>query len=394
MVNRKRLLLASFAAALVLLGRAAHADDLPPNAPPPPAASDPPTAPPTAPVPALHHAPRVTARLAEEITIDAVIDRPDQLKRALLVFHGGGTHGEVQFERSSAGKLGYVAIIPATAVRPGLAYAIELETTSGEHLPAFATRATPHPVTVLDSPADREEAALLTRLKGRRSVVHTSAEYSNFGSLTTTVPGAPASPSGAARAPQERTLRDEYYRIEGSYTYRLLGTISEFGIRVGVVRGQSVVPRSVVPGEFDPARYEVGLNYGAPRVRLRAQPWLHFEGELLTSVTEVGFSVGGGGAVLLGDAYGSKLVVGFESIQVFGSRGYSRLDLVASSRLMLSPIIEVTNMPHADRAGVRLLGEAAVDLGAGFHAEARGGYQARTFNQGGPTLGGGLGYAF
>jgi hypothetical protein len=394
MVIQQRLLVASFAAALVLLGRAAHADDAPASAPTPPAASAPaasaPAATPvTAPVPALHHAPHVTARLAEDITIDAVIDRPDQLKRALLVFQGGGAQGEVQFERSSAGKLGYVAVIPASAVRPDLAYAIELETTSGERLPAFATRATPHPVTVLDSPADREEAALMTRLKGRRSVVQTSAEYANFGSLTTIVPGAPASASGPARTPQERTVRDEYYRVEGSYTYRLLGTISEFGLRVGVVRGQSVVP-----GEIDPAKYEVGLNYGAPRVRLRATPWLHFEGELLTSVTEVGFSVGGGGAVLLGDAYGSKLVLGFESIQVFGSRGYSRLDLVASSRLMLSPIIEVTNMPHADTAGVRLLGEAAVDLGAGFRAEARGGYQARTFNQGGPTLGGGLGYAF
>jgi hypothetical protein len=346
-------------------------------------------APPSAaPVPALHHAPRVTARLAEDITIDAVIDRPDQLKRALLVFRGGGTQGEVDFERSSA-VLGYVAVIPAAAVRADLAYSIELETTSGERLPVFATRALPHPVTVLDTPQDREEAALLARLKGRRSVVQSSGEYANFGSLTTIVPATPATGGRPGTPQQQRTVRDEYYRIEGSYTYRLLGTISEFGIRAGVVRG-----RSVVPGEIDPAKYEVGLNYGAPRVRLRAEPWLHFEGELLTSVTEVGFSVGGGGAVLLGDPYGSKLVLGFESIQVFGSRGYSRLDVVASSRVIVSPIIEVTNMPHADTAGVRLLGEAAVDVGAGFRVDVRGGYQARSFNQGGPTLGGGLGYAF
>ena len=368
MVTSKRLALSSITCALLLLTRAAHADE-------PPA-------------PALHHAPQVTARLAEDITIEAVVDRPDRLKRALLIFRGGGTQGEVDFERSSAGRLGYVAVIPAIAVRPDLAYAIELETTTGERVAAFASRAAPHDVTVLDTPQDRREAALLARLQGRRSVVQTSGEYANFGSATTTVPGTTA-PGTAPTTPQQRSVRDEFYRIEGSYTYRLLGTIAEFGLRAGVVRG-----RSLVPGEVDPSKYEVGLNYGAPRVRVRAEDWLHFEGELLTSVTEVGFSVGGGGAILLGDPYGSKVTLGLEGIQVFGARGYTRLDLVANSRLVLAPIIEVTTMPHADVAGVRLLGEACIDLGAGFRVDVRGGYQARQFNQGGPTLGGGLAYAF
>ncbi|HSO32850.1 MAG TPA: hypothetical protein VLT33_10040 [Labilithrix sp.] len=318
-------------------------------------------------VPALHHAPIVTAHVSDELSIPARIDRPDRMRRALLVFRGGGTQGEVEFERSSRGDLGYVAVIPATAVRGDLTYAIELETTTGEHLPVFATRSDPHHVTILDSPEDRREAALLARLKGRRSIVQSSGEYATFG-------------NGGA---------DQFYRVEGGYTYRLLGTISEFGLRAGVVRG-----RSLVPGETDPSKNEVGLNYGAPRVRLRVEDWLHVEGELLTSVTEVGFSVGGGGAVLLGDAYGSKLVLGFEGIQVFGARGYSRLDLAASSRVLVSPIIEVTTMPHADRAGVRLLGEVGVDLGQGFRLDVRGGYQARTFDLGGPTLGGGLAYAF
>jgi hypothetical protein len=267
-------------------------------------------------------------------------------------------------------------------------YSIEIETTTGEQVPVFATRAAPHRVTVLDTPTDRREAELLTRLHGRRSVVQASSEYASFGSTTATVP-AVAGPGGVPLPPTTRTVPDMFYRVEGSYTYRLLGTVSEFGLRAGVVRGQSLVR-----GETDPSKYEVGLNYGAPRIRVRAEDWLHVEGELLTSVTEVGFAVGGGGALLLGDAYGSKLVVGMEGIQVFGVRGYTRLDLVANSRLMLAPIIEVTTMPHADAAGVRLLGEAAIDLGAGIRADLRAGYQARRFDQGGPTLGGGLAYAF
>jgi hypothetical protein len=370
MVTSKPLSLVLLAVAL-LLARPAHAD-----APAP--------APASAPAPALHHAPQVTARGAEDITIGAVVDRPDRVKRALLVFAGGGTHGEVEFARSSQGELGYVAIIPATAVRGDLAYSIELETTTGEQLPVFATRAAPHHVVVLDSPEDRREAALLAKLHGRRSVVQSSGEYASFGSSTATVPG-----PRPGVAPQTRTVADRFYRIEASYTYRLLGTVAEFGLRAGIVRGQSLVR-----GETDASKYEVGLNYGAPRIRVRAQDWLHIEGELLTSVTEVGFAVGGGGAVLLGDAYGSKLVLGLEGIQVFGVRGYSRLDLVANSRLVLAPVIEVTTMPHADAAGVRLLGEAGIDVGAGLRVDLRAGYQARSFDQGGPTAGGGLAYAF
>ena len=375
MVNSKSL--PSFlGAALLCIASAAHAEPEPARAPTPAANAD---------VPALHHAPQVTARLAEDISIGAVVDRPDRVKRALLVFQGGGTHGEVEFARAS-GPLGYVAIIPATAVRPDLSYSIEIETTTGEQLQVFATRAAPHHVTVLDAPEDRREAALLARLHGRRSVVQTSGEYASFGTTTATVPAAP----GALPRPAEtRRVADQFYRVEGSFTYRLLGTVSEFGIRAGVVRGQSLVR-----GESDPSKYEVGLNYGAPRIRLRAEDWLHVEGELLTSVTEVGFAVGGGGAVLLGDPYGSKLVLGVEGIQVFGVRGYTRLDLIANSRLAFAPIIEVTTMPHADVAGVRLLGDAGIEMGAGLRLDVRAGYQARRFDQGGPTLGGSLAYAF
>ena len=352
-------LVSALSIALFFGVRSAHADEPPP------------------PPPALHHAPIISAHVSDEVTIDARIERADRMKRAVVVFHAPGASGEVELLRSSQSPLGYVAVIPATAVHGDLSYAIELETTSGETLPVFATRAAPQHITVLDSPENYREASLLARVKGRRSVVSTSGEYASFGKERATFANGP------------RSVNDQFYRVEGDYTYRLLGTVSEFGLRIGMVRGQSLIP-----GEADASKYDVGLNYGAPHVRLRLEDWLHLQGELLTSVTEIGFSVGGGAAVLLGDPYGSKLTLGFEGVQVFGVRGYSRLDLVASSRLIVSPIIEITTMPHADVAGVRLLGEFAIDLGGGFGLMLRGGYQARTFDQGGPTGGGGLAYAF
>jgi hypothetical protein len=114
----------------------------------------------------------------------------------------------------------------------------------------------------------------------------------------------------------------------------------------------------------------------------------------LSSVTEVGFSVGTGAALLIGDPYGSKLSLGFETIQVFGTRIYSRMDIAARRGLMISPIVEVTDMPHADRFGVRLLAEARYDAGKGFGLGFLGGYQARVATSGGPTLGISGSYAF
>jgi len=67
---------------------------------------------------------------------------------------------------------------------------------------------------------------------------------------------------------------------------------------------------------------------------------------------------------------------------------------VVHERVVLTPIVEVTDMPHADKFGVRLIGEVAVDVGAGVQLSARGGYQARVFTEGGPSVGLGGGYAF
>jgi hypothetical protein len=338
--------------------------------------------------PAVHHAPVIMARVGEELSIGAAVDRPDRAKRVLLVVRGAEGAREIEFQRSSDATRPYVAVVPGSAVRsPALSYAIEVETIDGARVPAFATRAEPHTVSVVDSPEDAREAAELRRLGGRRSVIEASGEFVSFGrsSAVVTVPGTAGQPARK----ESRSVSDRYYRTEATYTYRLLGVVSEFGIRAGIVRGSSLVEN-----EPDPASYDVGLNYGAPRVRVRLADWIHVDGEFLTSVTEVGFSVGGGGALVLGDPYGAKLVFGGEGIQVFGARAYSRLDIIASTRLRFAPIVEVTSMPHADRAGLRLLGEAGVELGAGFHLDLRSGYQARSFDQGGPTIGGGLAYAF
>jgi hypothetical protein len=128
-----------------------------------------------------------------------------------------------------------------------------------------------------------------------------------------------------------------------------------------------------------------------------ADAW-HLELALLTSITEIGFSVGGGGALLIGDPYGTRLTLGGEGIgfkdTYFGSRFYTRLDLLVREGITVAPVVEVTDMPHADSFGVRLLTDASIRLPRGFGIGLRAGYQARRWASGGPSAGSTLWYAF
>jgi hypothetical protein len=321
----------------------------------------------------LRHAPISYAQAGAPIRIRASIDHPEAVRRAVLIYRGAdGRTTEVAFERAPNGP--YAAVIPADQVRPpSVEYAIELEDLAGKRHAAYAARADLHSIEVVEERADAQERAELARVGGRRSVFSASGEYVSFGQSQDQLTGA--------------EINDGYYRIEGVFTYRFLRTVSEFGIRGGVVRG-----RSPVPDAQDSTK--VGLNYGSPWARFRVTDIVHVDAQLLTSLTEKGFSGGFGGALHLGDVYGSELVLGFESIQVFGTRVYSRVDVATRTPFKLSAVVEATDTPHANRFGVRLYGEIGADLSSGFSLAVRGGYQARDSASGGPSAGVTVAYAF
>jgi hypothetical protein len=334
---------------------------------------------------AVHHAPVSAVTSGSDLQVSADIDDPHLVREARLLYRGaGGKLGVAIFQRSVGGK--YVAVIPAAVVvPPALAYTIEVEGVDGATRPAFADREALHPVQVTEDRTDLRERALEDKVSGRRSVVTTSGEYVSFGRTT----GQPQCAAGAPCDPV--VVDDQYWRVEGKYTYRPLRTIAEFSIRGGVVRGTSMSEAA--------ERQEVGLNYGAPSVRFRLADAWHLEAEALASITEVGFSIGTGASLLIGDPYGSKFVGGFEAIGLtretyFGSRFFTRVDIAAHERVLIAPIVEITDFPHADRFGVRLLADATAHLGGGFAAGLRGGYQAREAASGGPTLGGHLALGF
>jgi hypothetical protein len=352
-----------------------------PVAPPPGAvaatpvavAESPPEDPGQGKVPRLHHAAPAVAPPHVPVALSAHIELPHLVRRAIVLYRALPPTGpgraepvewrEVTFLRGTPGP--YVATIPAEAVRsPGLDYMIELEHLDGRREPVFASQLSPQRVSIFEDPMDVRERVALERLDGRRSVLSASFEYIAFNT-------------------REGAAADHFYRTEAAYTYRMLRTVDSFGVHLGVVRGRS-------PGNAD----TVGLNYASTWIKFRVADLFRIEGELLASVTEVGFAGGGGAAFDIGDPYGTKLRIGFEGVNAFGYRWYSQVDVPIVERLRFSPIVEATNMPHAERYGVRLVGEIAYDFGSGVSAALRGGYQARVSIEGGPSGGARLNFAF
>jgi hypothetical protein len=310
----------------------------------------------------------------------------DGFASAMVLYRTRGQKRFHEIELSRATDGPYLAEIPAEHVEaPALEYTIELVRKDDKRVPIFASRRKPHRVLVPRDGMDRIEEMAARRVDDRRSVFAATGEYVSFGRSSVVI--------DTAAGPESHTVNDRYWRVEGSYTYRPLRTVSEFSFAAGAIRG-SAPSSDVVPGQDDSHRFNVGLNYGATRVRFRMADWFHVDGSLLASVTELGFSVGTGSALHIGRPYGNKLILGFEAIQAFGVRIYTRLDFMAHPQVKLSPIVEVTNMPSADAFGLRLLGELGVDIGWGMSASARGGYQARDATSGGPSGGGSLAYAF
>jgi hypothetical protein len=327
-------------------------------------------------LPELHHAPVSNAQAAQPLQILADFAHPEALGRAVLLHRAAGesAYHELPFQR---GTQSYLAVIEAGSVRDGgLSYAIELELPDGQRVPGFASREQPFQVQVQLDEDEAEEKAALQRVNGLRSSTRVSGEWVNFGKSTTQIPA-----SSPDAAPQTVSHDDHYYRLEASYAYRPLRTVSEFGVRLGLVRGSS-------PDAGGGAtQKDVGLNYAAPWVQLRLTDGFHVSAHLVTGVTEVDFSLGAGAELTFGDPYGANLRVGFESIEGFGSRFFTKVDIRVSDRVVLSPVVEATNMPNAHDYGVRLLAQLGVQLTTQFRLSALGGYQARNSVSGGPTLG-------
>src|SRR5690606_32920271 len=108
----------------------------------------------------------------------------------------------------------------------------------------------------------------------------------------------------------------------------------------------------------------------------------------MVMATQSGFNVGGRGELRIGDSLGTHLGLGAEIIADVGASALVRLAWGTVPGLPMAATVEVGNFPasHRDTA-VRLVYDIARPFPNGFRIGARIGYQARTQQIGGVTLG-------
>ena len=233
--------------------------------------------------------------------------------------------------------------------------------------------------------SDVVERRLLEQVNGRRHELTASGEWVDFGAteIVTETPG-----NGV---PRRQISDDHYWRAEARYDYRFLLVLYSLGLRLGVLRGTSPIEDRYPTGD-DP--HAAGLNYAVPELRLRFHDVFHMDAGVIIGVNDEGFAFGGTGAMHIGDLYGPRLTLAFEGVQQLGVTAKTQVHLPLVDWLELAPVVELTNLPAGDRFGLRMLGDVVVRPGAGLSIRARGGYQTRFSEGGGPTIGGGLGLAF
>lgn len=277
------------------------------------------------------------------------------------------TTGELQFhpvELVRRDDAKWVAVIPAVA--PGLDYFLDA---GGQ--PVFASAEAPHTVAV-HVPAELERKSRdLTRNLGRRSRIHTFAEYVDWG--TATVNGA--------------KVDDHYYRIDADFTYRLMAYPLE-ELRVGYSRllgteGATCPTTSPCTTGFKVGGwFELGL---APIEGVR------FDGRVMMMATAAGFNFGVRGEARLGSIDGSHVALGVEHMADVGTAGYFRLGWGTVPHTPMAATVEISDLPTSSSStGVRLFYDVARDLGAGVRVGVRIGYAARVASVAGITGGAGV----
>lgn len=254
----------------------------------------------------------------------------------------------------------WVAVVPATVVTaPGVEYYLD-----AGGAPVFASAAAPHRTRVEVTEAADRRMRDDARTKGRRSRVHTSVEWTDYGKRT--VDG--------------NTLVDRYYRVDVDFSYRLWAyPLEELRVGytglVGDTETQGACPLGVTP----PCTGEAGFKVaGWFELGLAPVHGIGLDARMIVLATQSGFAVGGRGELRVGSRDATHVASGVELVADVGTTGFFRLGLGAIKRVPMAATLEITNLPSQTRTtGVRLLYDIGGWVADNFRLGLRVGYAAR-----------------
>ena len=288
-----------------------------------------------------------------------------------LVLHYRAT-GAASFETQELARKdtgSWVAVVPAKQVEPpGLEYYL---VAGGEAV--FASAEAPHKTRVTATESAYRRARDEARAKNRRSRIHTSVEYVDYGKRTFGT----------------EELVDRYYRIDADFAYRLWAYPLE-ELRVGYTRliGEKV---SDDPMECSapPCNADAGFKVaGWFELGLAPLEGVGVDGRVTVLATQSGFALGGRGELRVGVRDGTHVASGVEYMADVGTAGFFRFGWGTVPRTPMSATVEITKVPASSSdTGVRFYYDVSRQLSDTLRLGVRMGYAARNQELGGVSGG-------
>lgn len=273
-----------------------------------------------------------------------------------LTLHYRATGGGAAFQTSELVRRGeaewVIVLPPAVVVSPGIDYFIAAGGTA-----VFASEKWPHTMPVVATASTERRARDIIRTKNRRSKVHTSFEYVDYGT----------------RNLSNEDLPDHYYRIDADFSYRLWAYPLE-ELRVGYTRliGETC---QLPPCDGKEAGFKVA---GWFELGLAPVEGLRLDTRVSVAATQSGFQPGVREEIRLGVREGSHIAVGIEYLADVGTNGLFRLGWGTVPGFPMAATVEITNLPDSGvEPGVRLYYDIAHALPNGVRLGVRAGYAAR-----------------
>jgi hypothetical protein len=220
---------------------------------------------------------------------------------------------------------------------------------------------------------------LLARHLGNNSRFRLFSEYVSFGSRPSQL-GPP--------------VDDSYWRLEGDYTYRILGFVYSIRIGAGVLRGNSFFIDETTGQPMPLPSGSVGFTYGFSEMRFRMGRLVRFDLKATLGAGPQHFDGGAGGQLIIGYDPGTHFALGVDGVSSIGVRVWTRLAWNTVPRMPMSFTIEGLNLPTNGDLSGRIYLAADLLLHRHMSLNAMVGYAARSWRIGGPVIGGGTTFEF
>ncbi len=190
--------------------------------------------------------------------------------------------------------------------------------------------------------------------------------------------------------------RDQFWRFESDFQYSLrAGVLDSFRMGVGMFKGIGGPTDLLDALEFKGS--ERNINYGFAEIGLTPHELFGISARLLAGTYDAGdqreplASIFGGSVEMrLGKLAGTRLYGGFQATEHIGNEFWLRVAIAELARIPMEASVVVTDLPVGADYGVSLgygIGWQASDL---FALMLRVGWNARTINHSGLTVGTGV----